>query len=73
MPLLGIFKRLVGEEEGSEERPGDTRARQGPSTQVPAPCCVRSEVLLDGTGQLPENCVGKPVWREQARNVKKIN
>lgn len=36
---------------------------------MPAPCRVRSDVLSEGTGQLPEKRVGKPVWREQARNV----
>lgn len=36
---------------------------------MPTPCHVRSDVLSEGTGQLPEKCVGKPVWREQARNV----
>lgn len=37
---------------------------------MPAPCCVGREVLSEGTGQLPENSIGKPVWREQARNVR---
>lgn len=37
---------------------------------MPALCRVRSDVLSEGTGQLPEKRVGKPVGREQARNVR---